>query len=140
MTRLVVDASVAIQLYFTEDYSDIVEQCFEQTGELLAPDLIWTEMTGVVWKRHRRADISRDEAVNICKHFMALPLHIYSSADLIPHALDIAMKTERTVYECLYVALAVMSKSVMVSADKRLVNALAGSPLEKYVTWIGEYR
>ena len=48
------------------------------------------------------------------------------------------MRSDRTVYDGLYVALAVKTDSVLVTVDKRLINALAGSPLEKYVEWLGD--
>ena len=48
------------------------------------------------------------------------------------------MRTSRTVYDCLYVALAVQIKSVMVTNDRRLVNALAGGPLKDHVAWLGQ--
>jgi predicted nucleic acid-binding protein len=35
-------------------------------------------------------------------------------------------------------ALAVKTRSVLVSADKRLVNALARTPLAKNISWIGD--
>ena len=40
-------------------------------------------------------------------------------------ALRIAFAYDRAVYDCLYVALAVRSKSQMITADERLANALA---------------
>ena len=51
-----------------------------------------------------------------------------------------ALETGRTVYDCLYLALAVRCKGVLVSGDRRLVNALARGPLGKHVAWIGEHR
>jgi predicted nucleic acid-binding protein len=43
MKTAVVDASVVLQLFFEEDHSAEAEQFFRQTGELLAPDLLWSE-------------------------------------------------------------------------------------------------
>ena len=44
------------------------------------------------------------------------------------------MSHDRTVYDSLYVALAVQSKSVMITADERLANALAA---KLPVKWLG---
>ena len=47
------------------------------------------------------------------------------------------LPSRRTVYDCLYVALAVQSKTAMVSDDRRLVNALIDGPLKDHVAWLG---
>ncbi len=137
MKRAVIDASVLVKLFFEEDHSLAVERCVQTVSELHAPDLIWSEATGVIWKRYRRGDIGRDDALEIATQMLALPLQISPSADLIPDALDFAMQFDRTVYDSLYVALAIKTNSVMLSGDQRLVNALSDTPLEKHIAWIG---
>jgi predicted nucleic acid-binding protein len=52
----------------------------------------------------------------------------HDSAGLLNEALELACRTARTVYDCLYLALAVRLGGPMVTADDRLVNALAGTP------------
>jgi len=53
---------------------------------------------------------------------------------LLDRAFDIATAFERTVYDCLYVALAVQSHAQLVTADERLANSLAACfP----VKWLG---
>ena len=68
---------------------------------------------------------------------MRLPLEITPSEQLVGPALELAMRTGRTAYDCLYVALAVQIKTTMVTNDRRLVNALARGPLKDHVAWLG---
>jgi len=140
MKKVVLDASVVVKLFFEEEHSKAAEQCVAQADELLAPDLLWAETANVIWKRQRRGDLTADAAIDIARHILALPVAIYPSADLVSDALDLAMRLERTVYDCLYLALAVRTTSVLVTGDLRMVNALAGSPLEKHIAWIGKQR
>ena len=140
MTSRVLDASVAVQLFFEEQHSKAAEDRVKRAGELLAPDLIWAEIASVIWKRHRRGDLSREDALGIAEQALALPLRVSSAADLMPAALDLAMRLDRSVYDCLYLALAIRAKSVMVTADKRLADALADTPVAKYISCIGEKR
>jgi predicted nucleic acid-binding protein len=49
-------------------------------------------------------------------------------------ALRIAFAYDRAVYDCLYVALAIQSKSQLITADERLANALAAY---LPVKWLG---
>lgn len=140
MKRVVIDASVVIKLFFEEEHSAAAERSVQQGRELLAPDLIWAEAANVIWKRQRRGDLSKENAAGIAAQLLRMPLRIHASADLILDALDLASQFDRTVYDCLYLALAVKTRSVLVSADKRLVNALARTPLAKHIAWIGSAR
>jgi predicted nucleic acid-binding protein len=54
--------------------------------------------------------------------------------DLLPEAFAIATAFDRTVYDSIYVALAITSKSRLVTADERLANALAS---RLPVKWLG---
>jgi predicted nucleic acid-binding protein len=48
-------------------------------------------------------------------------------------AFDLAAHTKRTVCDCLYLALAVQLGGVMVTADEKLVNALAATPWAAHI-------
>jgi predicted nucleic acid-binding protein len=137
MKRAVIDASVLVKLFFEEDHSEAAERWVQTTSELLAPELIWAEAANVVWKRSRRGDLDREDASEIAAHMLRLPLQTRPSADLLPDAIELALRFDRTVYDSLYVVLAVKTKSVVISGDKRLVRALADTPLAKHIVWIG---
>ena len=50
-----------------------------------------------------------------------------------PPLFDLADRAGRTVYDCMYLALAVQLGGRMVTADERLVNGLANGPWADYV-------
>ena len=139
MKALVLDGSVAAAAFFPETHSVPARALLGGGRELLAPDLIFAEVASVIWKRHRRNEIDETEATDLLDDFLSLPLSITESDLLLPAALKLAIRTDRTVYDCLYLALAVMNKTVMVTADKRFLNALTGTPLEKHLAWIGTF-
>ncbi len=140
MKLAVVDACVVMKLYFEEKHSTEAEGLFLQGMQLLAPDILWPECTNVLWKQHRHGDLSEKNAIAIAEEMLSLPLRIHDSADLVHNALNLAMQYDFTAYDSLYVALAIQTDSVMITADKRLVNALAGGPLKKYVRWLGDLK
>ena len=80
------------------------------------------------------------EASALLADFRTLPLRITSSDELIESAFELSLRTDRTVYDCLYLALAIKSKSIMITADRRLVNALTDTPLDKHIVWIGDQK
>lgn len=47
---------------------------------------------------------------------------------MLPQALRIAVECDRSVYDSLYIALAVANNTAMITADARLANALSATP------------
>ena len=137
MKRLVVDASVVAAAFFPEKHTEMARTLLFSDANLCAPDLIYAEIANVVWKRHRYGEIDDEEAAGLLADMLDLPLEITPSEQLVHVALGLALWTGRTVYDCLYVALAVQRKTVIVSDDQRLVNALAAGPLKDHVIWLG---
>ena len=136
MKACVVDASLVAAAFFQEPHAASAREVLASDRPLYAPDLISAEFGNVIWKRYGRREITEEEAAQLMADFLRLPLQITPTGELADVALQLAMRTGRTVYDCLYLALAVRTNSVLVTADKRLVNALAGSPLAKHVTAI----
>ncbi len=137
LKRCVVDASVMLKLFFDEELSGEADRAMRRIAEPLAPDLLWTEALNVIWKRARRGDLERAAAAALANQLLTLPLQIHAASELLPDALDLALSLDRTVYDSLYLALAVRSQAPLLTADRRLVNALQDSALKKHVLWLG---
>lgn len=134
MKRCVVDASVIAAAFFQEKYASAARDVLSGGRALLAPDLVQPEFANVVWKRYRRREIDAGEAADLLADFLSLPLHITASQALLEPAMQIALHTGRTVYDCLYLALAIERRCAVCTADQRLVNALADTPLAEHLT------
>jgi predicted nucleic acid-binding protein len=141
MDKLVVDSSVAIKWFVPEPYSTearrILKAYQDGTLALLAPDLFYAEIGNIVWKKHRRHDITADEAQTIIEECQDLIFEITSSGDLLKEAYRIAIAQQRTVYDALYVALSVRERCQCVSADEKLVNAVKSA--HKNVIWLADW-
>jgi predicted nucleic acid-binding protein len=133
----VLDASIAAKWFFPETYSDRATRLLSSRGALLAPDLIIPELANVVWKRCRLGEISAEQANGIVRDVARMPLTIIPSASIISAALDLAIQTRRTVYDCLYLALAIDRGCSLVTGDERFANALGAGPYARHVRWIG---
>lgn len=133
MRALVIDASVVAAAFFPEEHSEAARSLLLSPSRLHAADLIHAEVASVIWKRHRRGEIDAGEAADLLADVLALPLEITPLEQLASDALALAIRSDRTVYDCLYLALAVRQKTVMVSGDQRLVNALSSGPLKNFV-------
>lgn len=133
MKRLVIDASVLVKLFFEEEHSDAAAKQMKAAREILAPDLIWAESLNVVWKRFRREEITAEDATGIADQILAFPIATQPSYDLAADALELAVSTGRTVYDCLYVALAIRAKCRLLTADHHLFKALAETPFNRHL-------
>ena len=138
MTRYVVDASVAVKWFLPEVHDPEALRLLSDDTELLAPDLVVSEVGNILWKRVRAGDVSETEGEAVLQAFGRLRLAITPSASLILPAFAIACQTQRTVYDSQYLALALRESALLVTADEKFCNALAGTPLARSVLWIGD--
>jgi predicted nucleic acid-binding protein len=143
VTTCVVDANVAAKWLLPAAGEGLLEQANHLVAlhvrrdlQLLAPDLIEAEIGNVLWKAVRRNRISQAEAENSLRCFAALAIRVVPTSDLLVQALQIAVMCDRSFYDSLYVALALTTKSNLITADERLVNAL-GSRFP--VRWLGAF-
>jgi predicted nucleic acid-binding protein len=141
VTSAVVDASVAVKWCLPSLREELVAEAEELLAsvrrdkvQFVVPDLFWVELANAMWKAARRAEISADNAASALSFVRDLGIATVPSLDLVPQALNLALTYGRTVYDSLYVALAMQSKSQLITADERLANALAA---HLPVKWLG---
>lgn len=140
MKRFVIDASILVKLFFEEEHSEASVRYVQNATELLAPDLLWAEATNVVWKRLRRGEITADDAAAVVQEMLKVPIVTTGDSDLALSALALAADTGRSVYDCLYLALACRQNIPLLTADERLVNALADGAFAGRVRFVGVRR
>ena len=140
--NLVIDASVLIKLFIPEILSEKADELNKQVGEgdlkLLAPDLIFAEVGNIIWKKHRRKELIRSEAEEIVDAIVAVPIETESSRALLPLAVDIGLAYGITVYDAIYVSLAKIHETILVTADRKLVEITGKTDFKKYVGWLGD--
>jgi predicted nucleic acid-binding protein len=108
------------------------------SGEVgfVVPDIFWAEVANVMWKGFRQQRWSQSFAEQAVADLKGREFFTVSCRSLLPEALSIALAHNRSVYDSLYVALAIRSKTQMITADERLANALAAS---LPVKWLGAF-
>jgi predicted nucleic acid-binding protein len=143
LNTLVVDASVAVKWCLPTQEEDLVPEaedllasCQREEIRFVVPDLFWVELGNALWKAVRRARISPEDAAAAFEFVRDLDIQTAPSSDLVPTALALAIRHGRTVYDSLYVALAMQSNYDLITADERLANALAA---RLPVKWLGAF-
>ena len=124
MTQFVVDATVAVKWYLTEEHSDAAERLLVDDHRRMAPELILVECANVLVKRQRRGELSSGD-VQASLATLGDLIELRESATLVSAALDIAVVHERSAYDSLYLALALREGCRLVTADRRLYNGLS---------------
>jgi predicted nucleic acid-binding protein len=141
VTTLVLDASVAAKWFlpaagepFASEALGLLQQY--ATGQLrfIVPDLFWAEFGNILWKAVRQRRWSRGSAEAALTTMRDQNLPTVGSAELLVDAFAIATNLDRTVYDGLYIAAAILCSASFVTADERLANAVAA---QLPVKWLG---
>jgi predicted nucleic acid-binding protein len=139
--NLVIDASVLIKFYVPEILSDRAQEVMSWVADgklmLLAPDLLYPETGNILWKKQRLHELTPDEVEEIVDAITSLPIKIEYSRQIMPLSVSIALHSGITVYDAMYVAVAGIYETKMITADRRLVGALEKTEFKNNVQWLG---
>ena len=90
-------------------------------------------MGNILWKRARQGVFKAPEVNELLLDMFAMPIEIVGSSIVLPRAVELAVRHDRTVYDCLYLAVAMHTGGKLLTADRRFANALADSPVAEYL-------
>jgi predicted nucleic acid-binding protein len=135
---LVLDASILVKALLPEAYSLECRQLLASDRRFLAPDLMPIECANVLWKKVQRDVLTPDLAARAQQGLLALaPVRVLPSLPYQRRALELAMNHGRSFCDSLYLAMAELEHATLVTADERLVHAMAATPLASRLHWIG---
>ena len=141
MSLIVLDASVAVKWFLPEKVETLAAEALALLGRcgknelrIIVPDLFWVEFASVLWKAIRRGNFPKASADAALASLKRFDFPTVPSPKLLDNAFEIATAYGRTVYDSLYVALAVQTNSQLITADERLANSLAA---RFPVKWLG---
>jgi len=141
VSLFVLDASVAANWCLPEVGETLREEAFRllrryAKGEIrfLVPDLFWAEVANLLWKAACQGRCGKPQARAALGTLTKYRLPTVPSLTVLDLAFAIAGAFDQTVYDSLYVALAVDSKAQFITADERLASALA---THLPVKWLG---
>ena len=138
----VIDASVAIKLFVREDLSSraaalIGELSAERPAIFYVPDHFFIECANVLWKYVRFHGYDRDAAMQDLVDLRQLPWRAVATRDLAQASVMLGLDHGIAAYDAAYVVLAEAVGLPLVTADEKLLRALAKTPYT--VRWLGEW-
>lgn len=135
-----IDASVAAKWFLEEDHTAPARRLMHPGVARHAPDYFLIELDSILCKRVRRREIHPDRARTARQGLRQMPLLFHPFRALLDPAFAIASTGACSLYDALYVVLAEMLHTQVVTADQRLCRSLAGTALADRVLWIGDFR
>jgi predicted nucleic acid-binding protein len=143
LKKLVLDSSVVVKWLPMFWREPLVNEALElhrkwDAGEIeiSVPEFFWLEVTAILWKANRRGNCTAVQAEMAFQSLLGLKIPTVESGPLLQATLGIATRHARSVYDCLYVALAYSQQAEFITADEKLVNAVSG---RLPVKWVGSF-
>ena len=136
MSGYVVDASVAIKWFLPEIHSESALRAQWLPQRLHVPAFLTLELGNVIAKKIRRGELTREHGRTILKELRHLPLQRHADDRLFPGAYELALTTQRSLYDCLYLALTEAVDGQMITADRKFYRRLTGGPFRQRLVWV----
>lgn len=106
-----------------------IERVHDGRVEALAPALVYAETANAFLLEHRVFGARLDDVGVAVERLLELPLAIVPLDALVADAVLTAASRELSVYDACYAVLAEANDAVLVTADRKLAAACAGSEL-----------
>jgi predicted nucleic acid-binding protein len=118
VNALVIDASIAVKWVIDEPGTPQA-LLLRQKAKLIAPELLVAECANILWKKVRRNELSKEQAVLAARLLQGAEIELLSVRSLFEAATLISIELDHPAYDCLYLALAVENECKFVTADER---------------------
>jgi predicted nucleic acid-binding protein len=123
VNTLVIDASIAVKWVVEED-GTAAALALRQRARLIAPELLVAECANILWKKVRRNQLLKQEALLAARLLQGAEIELLPTRSLLESATQLAIEIDHPAYDCVYLALAVKNKCQFVTADERFLRKL----------------
>jgi predicted nucleic acid-binding protein len=120
--RIVVDASVAVKWLIAEEHSALAGALSDR--QMSAPSLLLIECANALLRRARAGDIPTPAVPGKVRALRLAPVRLVPSERYLEGAIALATELRHSLYDCLYLALALDERVPLVTADGRFVEVV----------------
>src|SRR4051812_27491657 len=107
MKSFIVDSSVGLKWFIAEIHQTDAQRLQNPTYQLHVPMFFDVEVANILWKKVRRGELTRSEAVVVLAQLPLLPVTRHAEGPILQAAFDLAHQYDRTVYDSIYLSLAI---------------------------------
>ena len=140
MSDLVIDASVAVKWFVSEEGSDKADEVSASDYTLLAPRLIVIEVANALARKAIQKLITPLEAAEYVRTLPQFLAGLLDVEDLIEPALENACSHRHPIYDFVYLEAARRRDTRMLTADQKLIAKVKGTNIAKLVIPLSEWR
>lgn len=133
----IVDTSVAVKWAVAEEGAELAAPFFG--GDVVAPDLLRSELGNALWKKVMRHEIGALQASAAFAEIEAM-LSFLPTETVHQRALAIALDLHHPVYDCVYLALSEATGMRILTADRKLMLNCRGTPFAERLVSLDEAR
>ena len=129
MSVFVVDASLVVKWFVPEVHSAAARRWLNASHDYMAPDLMFPEAGNALWKKVRRGEPTRQDAQSLASDLAEIGVETVPTRTLVADCHALAVRAGITVYDAMYLTLAVRLETQVVIGDDRFARKLAEHPL-----------
>jgi len=118
--RIVVDASAAVEVALDGKHAAELGAFFEESEEVLAPDLLVAEVVNAIWKYHEFQQVDQNTCARALDFAVGLVDTLVSGKELYREAFLLSRLSRRPAYDMFYLALAKREDAVLLTLDAAL--------------------
>ena len=134
---IVADSSVFASVIVKDEFYDVCKRVV--TSKKTTVDLAYAETANVLWKHVKIGRIPPgevDRRVELLRKLIGTS-RVFRVEELMTDAVGLAVDSNITVYDALFVALAVKLNTKLITTDRKLVEGLKGTKLETFMELVG---
>ena len=140
MSVFVVDASVVIKWFVPEIHSEAARRWLDVSHDYIAPDSLFPEVGNVVWKKVRRKELEETEGRQLVMDLAQVAVETVATRSLLQDGLALALTAGITVYDAMYLTLAVRLETEVITGDERFADKIAEHPvLVKHIRRVQDF-
>ena len=113
----------------SEIHSEAARRWLGASHDYVAPDLVFSEAGNAVWKKVRRKELSSNDARQLLLDLSRVAVEAVATRGLLEDALALALAVDITVYDAMYLTLAVRLETAVITGDDRFADQVAGRSL-----------
>jgi len=122
----VIDASALIRLFIPDGplpggFEAFMKGVESGDNYVIAPELLLAEATNVIRRKCKSKEISEKEEAAILNLIVSMPVRFFNHKPLIKGASELSNKCGVTVYDAIYIELALKHNAVIFSVDDLMI-------------------